>query len=64
MKLNLEPETEVIRRDEVLKLVPISVSGLYQKISDGEFPRPVKLGLRAVGWKKSEVLQYLEGLNS
>ena len=62
--LNLEPETEVIRRDEVLKLVPISVSGLYQKISDGEFPRPVKLGLRAVGWKKSEILQYLEGLNS
>ena len=62
--MNLEPETEVIRRDEVLKLVPISVSGLYQKISDGDFPRPVKLGLRAVGWKKTEVLQYLEGLNS
>ena len=62
--MNLEPETEVIRRDEVLKLVPISVSGLYQKISDGQFPRPVKLGLRAVGWNKTEVLQYLEGLNS
>ena len=62
--MDLEPETEVIRRDEVLKLVPISVSGLYQKISDGHFPRPIKLGLRAVGWKKSEVLQYLKGLNS
>ena len=62
--MNLEPETEVIRRDEVLKLVPISVSGLYQKISDGHFPRPVKLGLRAVAWKKSEVLRYLEDLNS
>ena len=62
--MDLEPETEVIRRDEVLKLVPISVSGLYQKISDGQFPRPIKLGLRAVGWKKTEVLQYLEGLNS
>jgi len=62
--LNLEPETEVIRRDEVLKLVPISVSGLYQKISDGQFPRPIKLGRRAVGWKKSEVLRYLKGLNS
>lgn len=62
--MNLEPETEVIRRDEVLKLVPISVSGLYQKISDGQFPRPIKLGRRAVGWKKSEVLRYLKGLNS
>ena len=62
--MNLELETEVIRQYEVLKLVPISGSGLYQKISDGEFPRPVKLGLRAVRWKKSEVLQYLEGLNS
>ena len=62
--MNLEPETEVIRRDEVLKLVPISVSGLHQKISDGQFPRPIKLGRRAVGWKKSEVLRYLKGLNS
>tara|TARA_B110000003_G_C16559996_1_gene500020 strand:+ start:1009 stop:1203 length:195 start_codon:yes stop_codon:yes gene_type:complete len=64
VKLNLENDTEVIRRNEVLKLVPISVSGLYQKISDGHFPRPIKLGLRAVGWKKSDVLKYLEGLNS
>ena len=62
--MSLETETEVIRRTEVLKLVPISVSGLYQKISDGHFPKPIKLGLRAVGWKKSEVLKYLEGLNS
>ena len=62
--MNLENDTEVIRRNEVLKLVPISVSGLYQKISDGQFPRPIKLGLRAVGWKKSEVLRYLKGLNS
>ena len=62
--MNLENDTEVIRRNEVLKLVPISVSGLYQKISDGNFPRPIKLGLRAVGWKKSDVLKYLEGLNS
>ena len=53
MKLNLEPETEFIRRDEVLKLVPISVSGLYQKISDGHFPRPIKLGFRAVGFQKA-----------
>ena len=62
--MNLENDTEVIRRNEVLKLVPISVSGLYQKISDGHFPRPIKLGLRAVGWKKSDILKYLEGLNS
>ena len=62
--MSLEPETEVIRRNEVLKLIPISVSGLYQKISDGQFPRPIKLGRRAVGWKKSEVLRYLKGLNS
>ena len=62
--MNLENDTEVIRWNEVLKLVPISVSGLYQKISDGHFPRPIKLGLRAVGWKKSDVLKYLEGLNS
>ena len=40
--IEFKPETEV-KSDEVLKLVPISVSGLYQKISDGEFPRPLNL---------------------
>ena len=55
---------EIIRRAEVLRLVPISVSGLYQKISDNDFPKQIKLGPRAVGWRKQVVLNWLASQNA
>jgi len=40
-----------------------SRSTLYQKISEGLFPAPVKLDAdgRAVGWPQSEVVAYQQG---
>jgi len=32
-----------------------SNSGIYQKVRDGLFPRPVRIGQRAVGWPDYEV---------
>jgi prophage regulatory protein len=37
---------------------------LYERIREGRFPRPVKLGKRAVAWVESEVLDWmLERMN-
>jgi prophage regulatory protein len=49
-----------IRLEQVLTAMGWSRSTLYQKISDGRFPPPVKLdeGGRAVGWPESEVAAY------
>ena len=61
---HLSANLEIIRRNQVLKIVPISVSTLYQKIAEGKFPKQIKLGARAVGWKKQEVLEWLTSQNT
>jgi prophage regulatory protein len=33
----------------------LATSTLYAKMQAGEFPRPIKLGRRAVGWKSNDV---------
>jgi len=35
-------------------------SSIYQKIDTGEFPKPIKLGPRAVGWITSEVFDWIQ----
>lgn len=51
----------ILRLPDVLKATGLTRSPLYELMSDGDFPRPVKLGRRAVGWKSSEVEQWIEG---
>ncbi|KAA8694458.1 AlpA family phage regulatory protein [Pseudomonas cannabina] len=34
-------------------------SGIYFLINNGSFPRPVPLGIRAVGWIEAEVSAWL-----
>lgn len=49
----------VIRRPEVETLTGIPRSTLYAKIATGDFPAPIKIGQRAVGWLESEVNDWL-----
>ena len=52
----------LMRLEEVLEMCGISRSELYRQIADGRFPRPVKVGLRAVRWWQSEVEAWRAGL--
>ncbi len=49
----------ILRRPEVEALVGMRKTALYQRIQAGEFPRPVPLGRRAVGWLAPEVLGWI-----
>lgn len=49
----------ILRLPQVKVLVGLSRSSIYLAISRGEFPRPVSLGVRAVGWLESEVDAWL-----
>lgn len=49
------PHGAVIRLPEVLALTRVSRSYIYAKISRGEFPRQIKLGKRASGWRAADV---------
>lgn len=50
----------ILRLPEVKERVGLSRSAIYAAISHGEFPRPVSLGARAVGWLNSEVENWLK----
>jgi prophage regulatory protein len=59
MSVALENPTRFIRLSQVKERVGLGRSSLYAKIKLGEFPRPVHLGARAVGWIESEVESWI-----
>jgi prophage regulatory protein len=50
----------MMRRHEVEIRVGLSRSTLYAMMAEGEFPQPVRLGKRAVGWPEVVVSAWLE----
>jgi len=49
-----------IRRPEVEHLTGLSRPTLYRYIQQGQFPAPVKITKRAVGWRESDILEWME----
>ena len=50
------PCSAVIRLPDVLRIYPVSKSHWWDGIKKGIYPAPVKLGVRARGWRLGEVL--------
>ncbi|MDG1117232.1 MAG: AlpA family transcriptional regulator [Flavimaricola sp.] len=50
----------ILRRPEVEARTGLSRSTIYLWIQKGEFPKPVALGARLVGWRESDVAEWLE----
>ena len=49
----------ILRRKQVEKRTGLSRSTIYLRIQQGEFPKPVNLGARAVGWLENEIEAWL-----
>lgn len=49
----------ILRRPEVQNKTGLPTSTLYAMIADGRFPRPVKIGKRAVGWLEGQVESWI-----
>ncbi|KAF1720164.1 helix-turn-helix transcriptional regulator [Pseudoxanthomonas wuyuanensis] len=49
----------IFRLKRVREITGLSRSTLYLYISQGKFPKPRKLGARAVGWFASEVFAWV-----
>jgi prophage regulatory protein len=48
----------ILRRPEVERVTGLSRSTLYDKMAGGQFPKPVPLSGRAVGWLESEIAEW------
>jgi prophage regulatory protein len=50
----------ILRRREVETRTGLSRSTIYEAMARGAFPRPIKLGLCAVGWSETEITEWLD----
>lgn len=50
----------ILRRGQVELEVGLKRSTIYQRMQEGTFPRSIRLGERAVGWRASDIEHFLE----
>jgi prophage regulatory protein len=52
--------TKILKLPDVMEATALSRSSIYAFIQKGIFPRPCRLGERAVGWKSDEISAWIE----
>ncbi|SAL01964.1 phage transcriptional regulator AlpA [Caballeronia ptereochthonis] len=52
-------DTPIIRLPELLKIVCLCKGSVYRGIKTGEFPAPIKLTQRAVGWRREDIVEWI-----
>jgi prophage regulatory protein len=53
-----EPPRLLARLPTVLLMTGLGRSTIYRLVAHGAFPRPVRVGLRAVAWRWSDLEQW------
>jgi len=63
-------QTMVIRMPQLIKMLGLSRAAIYQRLQpsspyyDETFPKRVRLGQKSVGWRLSDVQEYINNLES
>ena len=55
---------KILRRTEVEQIVGLSRSTLYAMMAENTFPKPIKLGKRAIGWPDNVIANWIEQRSS
>lgn len=61
MTVSTQEKITILRRKQVELRTGLSRSSIYQRISDGAFPSPIRIGAKAVGWVEAEIDDWLKG---
>ena len=56
----MEPTKKFIRLPEVISRTGYKRTSIYEKIAEGTFPAPIKLGPRAVAWVSEEIEEWMD----
>ncbi|MBF0422163.1 MAG: AlpA family transcriptional regulator [Magnetococcales bacterium] len=51
--------TRILRLPEVKTRTGLSRSTIYLKVSKQEFPAPIRLGARSIGWPETDIESWL-----
>lgn len=52
-------ERRILRRPEVEAKTGFKRAHIYNLMQEGKFPKPVRLGVRAVGWDSYEIDEWI-----
>jgi len=58
----ITPREGFIRTPQLLFLLGVGKTTLWEGIKDGRFPKPTKLGPRINVWRAAEIYSFLENL--
>jgi prophage regulatory protein len=58
--MNSEKQDRIIRKTELLSIIPLSHVTIWRMEKAGKFPKRVQIGGNAVGWLVSEVNQWMK----
>ncbi len=56
----METNVTIMRRPQVEAATGLARSTIYKWVKDGQFPAPVKIGVRQVGWKSTDVQGWIQ----
>ena len=54
------PRRRVLRIGDVTEYVGLSAPSIHRFVAAGKFPPPIRLGLRSVGWKITDLEAWIE----
>ena len=58
------PPTGFLRLSQMLAIIPVSKSTWFEGVRAGRYPKPVKIGPRASGWRVREIVAFVEYLDN
>lgn len=60
----MEQTERLLRLPDVMTIVGLGKTTIYNRIKKGTFPRPIPLTPRTVGWPKSQIETLVEQIKS
>ncbi len=51
---------KIHRLPSALDITGLCRTSLYNNLKEGNFPEPVRLGARAVGWRESDLMAWVQ----
>ena len=50
----------LLKRQQVEEITTLSRSSIYDMIKRGVFPKPIKIGERAVAWREADIIAWMD----
>lgn len=57
--MKIQPNVKILSRREVYEGLGVSTVTLWRMVRDGQFPKPIRISARRVGWSEESVRAWL-----